>query len=346
MGPPVLSVRGVPPLALTMGEPAGIGGEITLKAWSGRGGGTAPFFVIDEPGRLGDLSRRIGVTAAIRAIKSPGEATAVFADALPVLDIPFDVSLAAQSIPGKPDPANAQAVLASIETAVRLVMSGDAGAVVTNPIHKQTLYAADFPHPGHTEYLAALAGADAAPVMMLAAGGFRVVPVTVHQGLAEALGSLNTLAITQAGLITAAALQKDFGLAQPRIAVAGLNPHAGEGGAMGTEEDQIIAPAVSALARAGIDAFGPVAPDTLFTPKARDTYDAALCMYHDQALIPIKTIAFGTAVNVTLGLPFVRTSPDHGTAFDIAGTGQASETSLLAALDMAAGMALHRATAQ
>ena len=158
--------------------------------------------------------------------------------------------------------------------------------------------------------------------------------------------SLNTGAITQAGLITHAALKQDFGLPHPRIAVAGLNPHAGEGGAMGSEEDQIIAPAVSALTEVGIDAFGPIAPDSLFTPQARDTYDAALCMYHDQALIPIKTVAFETAVNVTLGLPFVRTSPDHGTAFDIAGTGQASETSLLAALDMAAGMVRYRATAQ
>ena len=334
------------PLALTLGEPAGIGGEITLKAWAGRGGGTAPFFVIDDPGRLEDLSRRIGVTAAIQAIKSPGQATAVFADALPVLDLPLDVPWATETIPGKPNPANARAVLASIETAVRLVMAGDAGAVVTNPIHKQTLYAADFPHPGHTEYLAALAGADVTPVMMLAAGGFRVVPVTVHQSLADALSSLTTPAITEAGLITASALQNDFGLAWPRIAVAGLNPHAGEGGALGSEEAQIIAPAVSALTSAGIDAFGPVAPDSLFTPKARDTYDAALCMYHDQALIPIKTVAFETAVNVTLGLPFVRTSPDHGTAFDIAGTGQASETSLLAALEMAAAMARRRATSK
>jgi 4-hydroxythreonine-4-phosphate dehydrogenase len=279
---------------------------------------------------------------AIKLIRSPSEANAVFPQALPVLG----AALPNEAIPGQPDPANAQAVLSSIETAVRLVMSGDAGAVVTNPIHKQSLYEANFPYPGHTEYLAALAGDDITPVMMLAAGSFRVVPVTVHQSLTEALSDLNTGAITQAGLITHAALKQDFGLPHPRIAVAGLNPHAGEGGAMGSEEDQIIAPAVSALTEVGIDAFGPIAPDSLFTPQARDTYDAALCMYHDQALIPIKTVAFETAVNVTLGLPFVRTSPDHGTAFDIAGTGQASETSLLAALDMAAGMVRYRATAQ
>jgi len=282
------------------------------------------------------------VMTAIKLIRSPSEANAVFPQALPVLG----AALPNEAIPGQPDPANAQAVLSSIETAVRLVMSGDAGAVVTNPIHKQSLYEANFPYPGHTEYLAALAGDDITPVMMLAAGSFRVVPVTVHQSLTEALSDLNTGAITQAGLITHAALKQDFGLPHPRIAVAGLNPHAGEGGAMGSEEDQIIAPAVSALTEVGIDAFGPIAPDSLFTPQARDTYDAALCMYHDQALIPIKTVAFETAVNVTLGLPFVRTSPDHGTAFDIAGTGQASETSLLAALDMAAGMVRYRATAQ
>ena len=324
-----------------MGDPAGIGGEITINAWAGRSDGTAPFFVIDDPGRLSDLSRRIGVMTAIKIIQSPGEARDVFPHALPVLGNALSVA----AVPGKPDPANAPAVLSSIETAVRLVMSGDAGAVVTNPIHKKTLYAANFPYPGHTEYLAALAGDNIIPVMMLAAGGFRVVPVTVHQSLVEALKSLNTGIITEAGLITHAALIRDFGLPHPRIAVAGLNPHAGEGGAMGSEEDQIIAPAVAALTEVGINAFGPIAPDSLFTPQARDTYDAALCMYHDQALIPIKTVAFETAVNVTLGLPFVRTSPDHGTAFDIAGTGQASETSLLAALDLAAAMVRYRASA-
>ena len=330
------------PLALTMGEPAGIGGEVALNAWAGRSDVTAPFFVIDDPGRLADLSRQIGAMTAIKIIQSPSEAIAVFDSALPVMGIALPV----EAVPGEPDPANASAVLSSIETAVRLVMSGEAGAVVTNPVHKQTLYEADFPHPGHTEFLAALSGDDIVPVMMLAAGGFRVVPVTVHQSLAEALKSLNTGAITQAGLITAEALKRDFGIPNPRIAVAGLNPHAGEGGALGSEEDQIIAPAVSALTEVGIDAFGPVAPDTLFTSQARNGYDAALCMYHDQALIPIKTVAFETAVNITLGLPFVRTSPDHGTAFDIAGTGKADETSLVAALNMAAEMIRHRATAQ
>ncbi len=332
------------PLALTMGEPAGIGGEITLKAWSRGGAGRharAPFFVIDDPARLEKTARRMELDVPIRVIETPGDAPGVFAEALPVLEI----ALAAEAVPGKPDPANAKAVQAAIETAVRLVMAGEASAVVTNPIHKQTLYAEDFPYPGHTEFLAHLAGIDTPPVMMLAADELRVVPVTIHQSLADAVRDLNTLAITQVGLITAAALQSDFGLARPRLAVAGLNPHAGEGGAMGSEEAQIIAPAVAALEEVGIDAFGPVAPDSLFTPQALETFDAALCMYHDQALIPIKALAFDRAVNVTLGLPFVRTSPDHGTAFDIAGTGKASENSLVAAIDMAAGMARRRIAA-
>jgi len=322
-----------------MGEPAGIGGEITLKAWAGHKV-MAPFFVIDDPARLEQTARRMGLDVPIRVIGDPGDAAGVFADAVPVLKI----SLAAEPVPGHPDPANAKAVLAAIEMAVRLVTAGEAAAVVTNPIHKQTLYVADFPYPGHTEYLAALAGIDTSPVMMLAADELRVVPVTIHQSLAEAIRDLNTGAITGAGLIAAAALQSDFGVARPRLAVAGLNPHAGEGDAMGSEETQIIAPAVAALQEVGIDAFGPVAPDTLFTPQARQSYDAAICMYHDQALIPIKALAFERAVNVTLGLPFVRTSPDHGTAFDIAGTGTAGETSLVAALNLAAGMARRRAT--
>ncbi len=328
------------PLVLTMGEPAGIGGEITLKAWAGRHA-SAPFFVIDDPARLEQTALRMGLDVPLRVIGAPGDAPGVFTEALPVLEI----ALAAEAVPGIPDPANAKAVQAAIETAVRLVMAGEASAVITNPIHKQTLYAEDFPYPGHTEFLAHLAGIDAPAVMMLAADELRVVPVTIHQSLADAVRDLNTLAITQAGLITAAALQSDFGLARPRLAVAGLNPHAGEGGAMGSEETQIIAPAVAALEEVGIDAFGPVSPDTLFTPKALETYDAALCMYHDQALIPIKALAFDRAVNVTLGLPFVRTSPDHGTALDIAGTGKASEASLVAALRMAADMARRRAEA-
>ena len=285
------------------------------------------------------MAGRLKFAVPLRAIASPGEAQAVFAKALPVLPI----ALGGEPKPGKPDPANAQAVIASIETAVRLTMAGAAAAVVTNPIHKATLYDAGFRYPGHTEFLAALAGIRTPPVMMLAAAELRVVPVTVHLSLKEALARLTTDAIVQAGEITAKALKMDFGVAKPRLAVAGLNPHAGEAGALGSEEASIIRPAVARLKDAGIDAVGPLAPDAMFAPAARKGYDAALCMYHDQALIPIKAIAFDSAVNVTLGLPFVRTSPDHGTAFDIAGTGKASATSLMAALGMAAAMARRRA---
>ena len=333
-----------PVLALTMGEPAGIGGEITLKAWTHRAR-LDPFFVIDDPDRLRELARRTGPEVPIQTIGAPSEAAQIFAEALPVFPTERVAPLPAPVIAGQPDTANAKSVITSIETAVRLVLAGDAAAIVTNPIHKQVLYKADFPHPGHTEFLASLAGIDTPPVMMLAADKFRVVPVTIHQSLRDAIDSLDTGAITQAGLITAAALRQDFGIPRPRLAVAGLNPHAGEGGAMGTEETHIIAPAVEALREVGIDVFGPVAPDALFTAKARNNYDAAICMYHDQALIPIKSIAFEHAVNVTLGLPFVRTSPDHGTALDIAGTGEADESSLLAALALAGAMSRRRAAA-
>ncbi|NQU61430.1 MAG: 4-hydroxythreonine-4-phosphate dehydrogenase PdxA [Rhodospirillales bacterium] len=329
-------------IALTMGEPAGIGGEIALKAWAKRDHEIPPFFVIDDPGRLEKIASTLNLDTPVRAIGSPTEAAAVFASALPVLETPLPVDV----VPGHPDPANADTVKGAIETAVRLVTSGQALALVTNPIHKGTLYAGGFRFPGHTEYLAALAEIDTAPVMMLASPDLRVVPVTVHVSLADALAQLNTGSITHAGLVTAAALGQDFGITRPRLAVAGLNPHAGENDAMGSEETQIIAPAIEALKEAGIDAFGPVPPDALFTPGMRKTYDAAICMYHDQALIPIKAIAFDDAVNVTLGLPFVRTSPDHGTAFDIAGQGKADESSLIAALKMAAAMVHNRAAAQ
>ena len=332
----------LPPLALTMGEPAGIGGEIALKAWCHRDNGVPPFFIIDDSSRLEKIASGFGLKAPVQAISSPSEAMAVFASALPVLETPLAVDVAA----GKPDPANAVAVKGAIEAAVKLVISGQASAVVTNPIHKGTLYAGDFPYPGHTEFLAALAGMKTAPVMMLASDELRVVPVTVHLSLAEAIAQLNTGSISHAGLVTAAAMAQEFSIAKPRLAVAGLNPHAGENDAMGSEETQIIAPAIEALKETGIDAFGPVPPDAMFTPGMRNSYDAAICMYHDQALIPIKAISFATAVNVTLGLPFVRTSPDHGTAFDIAGTGKADESSLVAALRMAADMAENRATAQ
>ena len=327
------------PLALTAGEPAGIGGEITLKAWlAWRQAPPAPFFTIDDPKRLARLAAALGLAVPVEAIAAPDEAPALFARALPVLPLDFPAPVT----PGRLDPANAPAVIAAIEAAVRFVREGRAAALVTNPIQKETLYAAGFSHPGHTEFLGELAG-GMRPVMMLVAPGLRVVPVTVHLALKAALAALDGGAIEEVGRIAAASLEADFGIARPRLAVAGLNPHAGEGGAMGREDIDIIAPAIARLRAAGIDAFGPLAPDTMFHAEARRRYDAALCMYHDQALIPLKTIDFDGGVNVTLGLPFIRTSPDHGTALDIAGRGIARAESLVAALDLAARMSLRRA---
>jgi len=329
------------PLALTMGEPAGVGGETTLRAWLRRGD-IPSFFAIDDAERLRRVAHDLGIDAPVRTVTAPDEAPEVFPDAVPVLH----QSLPADPVPGRPDPANARAVVASIETAVRLARGGAAAGVVTNPISKETLYGAAFTFPGHTEFLGALAGDRTTPVMMLACAELRVVPVTIHVSLAEAIRTLDTGRIVGTAAITAEALTGDFGIARPRLAVAGLNPHAGEGGAMGHEDAEIVAPVVAELRARGIDAFGPAPPDTLFAPGARSGYDAAICMYHDQALIPLKTLDFDGGVNVTLGLPFVRTSPDHGTAFDIAGTGRAREGSLVAALRMAAAIAAQRAAAR
>jgi 4-hydroxythreonine-4-phosphate dehydrogenase len=326
---------------VTMGEPAGIGGEIALKAWLGRAHGVPPFYLIDDPGRLAELAESLGWPVPIRVIDGPDAALPVFGDALPV--VPLGIALRAR--PGRPDPADAQAVVGAIEAGVRDVTSGRAAALVTNPIHKESLYRAGFSYPGHTEYLAALADAAEPPVMLLACPGLRVVPVTIHLPLKRAIKHLSAPAIVHAGRITDAALRRDFGVATPTIAVAGLNPHAGEAGALGREEIEIIEPAVAELRAAGIEVRGPLPPDTMFHPEARATFDAALCMYHDQALIPIKTIDFYGGVNVTLGLPFVRTSPDHGTAFAIAGRGVARAESLIAALRLAAEMAARRAVA-
>jgi 4-hydroxythreonine-4-phosphate dehydrogenase len=326
------------PLALTMGEPAGIGGEIALLAWRRRSEARlAPFFLIDDPGRLERLAAALGWTAPLSRIAAPEEAADAFAQALPVLPLALPRPVAA----GRPDPANASAVIAAIAAGADLAAAGRAGALVTNPIQKETLYAAGFRHPGHTEFLAERAG-GAMPAMMLVCDELRVVPVTIHQPLREALASLSVERIVATGRIAAAGLQRDFGIDRPRLAVAGLNPHAGEHGALGREEIEIIAPAVAALRAAGIEADGPAPADTLFHPAARRRYDAALCMYHDQALIPLKTIDFAGGVNVTLGLPFVRTSPDHGTALDIAGAGSADPTSLIAALRLAGEMAARR----
>jgi 4-hydroxythreonine-4-phosphate dehydrogenase len=307
-----------------MGDPAGIGPEITRAAWCALRE-TGPVFAL-----IGD--ERLGIPIA-----SMEEAVACFPSALPVL--PLD--LTAEPRHGQPDPRNAPAVVESIERATRLALAGEAGGIVTNPISKATLYGAGFAYPGHTEFLGALTGCPF-PVMMLANAYLRVVPVTVHVSLRRALEDLGTGAIVEAARITAAALREQFGVAEPRLAVAGLNPHAGEGGAMGDEEERLIQPAIEALRAEGIAASGPWPPDTMFTPTARAGYDAAICMYHDQALIPLKTLDMASGVNVTLGLPIVRTSPDHGTAFDIAGKGVADPASLVAALRLAGDLVERR----
>ena len=330
------------PLALTMGEPAGVGGDITLKSWLRRDEGLPVFFTIDDPGRLIKLAKHLDLDVPVRIISDPLDALDCFYDALPVLSEP----LVAPPVAGTPNPQNAKAVINAIERAVALTASERASAVVTNPIAKDVLYDAGFKFPGHTEFLAHLAshvtGEDVKPVMMLACDKLRVVLATVHVSVRDAVEKLNADTIVEVARITDAALKRDFAIAAPTIAVAGLNPHAGEGGAMGREEIDIIAPAIERLKAEGIDAVGPMPPDTMFTAHALPTYDVALCMYHDQGLIPVKTLDFN-GVNITLGLPFVRTSPDHGTAFNIAGTGKACEDSLMAALRTAAEMADARA---
>jgi 4-hydroxythreonine-4-phosphate dehydrogenase len=318
------------PLILTMGEPAGIGAEITGGAWRQLREAGPCFALIDDAGR------NFGVPIA--RITAPEDACTAFPSALPVLDRP----LGGQVVPGRPNPAHARHVIAAIEEAVALAKSGRAAAVVTNPIQKASLTAAGFPHPGHTEFLGELAGTGVAPVMMLACPELRVVPVTVHEALAKAIARLTPDLIMETSRIVDAALRRDFGIASPRLAIAGLNPHAGEAGTMGREEIDIIAPAIALLRAEGIDARGPMPPDTMFTALARPGYDVAICLYHDQALIPIKTIDMAGGVNVTLGLSIIRTSPDHGTALDIAGKGLADPASLIAAIKMAGELAQKR----
>ena len=325
------------PLAVTMGEPAGIGGELSLKAWAMRRHGDRPFFVLDDAARLAALADELSLDIPVQAVDRPADARQVFETALPVLPVRLRAPVRA----GRPDPANAPATLEAIERAVELAMGGEIAGMVTNPIQKKTLQEAGFRHPGHTEYLAELAG-GVEVAMMLACPALRVVPVTIHLSLAEAVRTLDAAKIVRAGRVAATGLRSLFGIDHPRLAVAALNPHAGEQGSMGHEESKVIAPAIAALKRDGIDATGPAPADTLFHAAARTKYDAVLCMYHDQALIPLKTVDFAGGVNVTLGLPFVRTSPDHGTALDISGTGRADPTSLIAALRMADDMARRR----
>jgi 4-hydroxythreonine-4-phosphate dehydrogenase len=322
-------------LALTLGEPAGIGPELTLLAWKRRDAlALPPFYVVADKDFLAGLAYRLQLAVPIAAV-SPAEAASVFARALPVIDLGLPVTAA----PGRPDATSGPAAIASIRAAVADVLAQRALAVVTNPVAKTVLYRSGFAEPGHTEYLAKLTeeatGVPVQAVMMLWSPDLAVVPVTIHLPLREVPDRLTIDLIVNTGRISARGLRDRFGIDRPRLAVAGLNPHAGEAGALGAEDHSIVAPAVAQLRAEGIEARGPIAADTLFHRAARATYDAALCMYHDQALIPIKTLAFDHAVNVTLGLPFVRTSPDHGTAFDIAGSGRADPSSLAAALRLA-----------
>jgi 4-hydroxythreonine-4-phosphate dehydrogenase len=326
-------------LALTLGEPAGIGPDITFAAWRRRAElGLAPFYLLADPAFIGRRAERIAPDVSIRVVE-PAAATAAFEAALPVVDIGIEVS----AEPGRPDRSSAPAVLAAIRRAVADVAAGAARAIVTNPIAKDVLYRSGFAEPGHTEYLAKLAtessGVAARPVMMLWSPELAVVPVTIHLPLKDVVPTLTTDLVVETGRIVARDLRVRFGIARPRLAVAGLNPHAGEQGALGDEDLTVVRPAVERLKAEGIDAHGPSPADSLFHRAARASYDVVLAMYHDQALIPIKTLAFDHAVNVTLGLPFVRTSPDHGTAFDIAGTGRANPESLIAALQLAARLA-------
>jgi 4-hydroxythreonine-4-phosphate dehydrogenase len=330
----------VQPLALTLGEPAGIGPDLAVAVWRRRAELDLPrFYLIADPDFIRRRAERLNLEVPI-AMVTPAAAAAAFPSALPVVDL--DVAVSAE--PGRPDRSSAPAAIASLRRAVADVLSGAAAAVVTSPVAKNVLYSWGFAEPGQTEFLATLAqettGKWQRPVMMLWSPELAVVPVTIHLPLREIFAHLSTELVIETGRIVARNLAGRFRIPRPRLAVAGLNPHAGEEGTLGEEDRAIVAPAVARLKADGIDVRGPLPADSLFHQRARASYDAALCMYHDQALIPIKTLAFDHAVNVTLGLPFVRTSPDHGTAFDIAGTGTADATSLVAALRLAARLAM------
>jgi 4-hydroxythreonine-4-phosphate dehydrogenase len=326
------------PLALTLGEPAGIGPDIAIQAWLRRNELKLPaFYLLGDGEFLDRRARTLGLKVRFAEVGAE-DAYDAFPDALPVVTTGHTAS----AEPGHPDSTSAGAATASIRQAVADVIAGRASAVVTNPIAKSVLYRAGFQHPGHTEFLAELAaigGHTPQPVMMLWSPVLAVVPVTIHLSLRDAITRLSSDLIVATARIVAADMKTRLGLANPRLAMSGLNPHAGEDGSLGDEERTIVAPAIEILRSEGIQVRGPLPADTMFHEAARMTYDCAICMYHDQALIPVKALAFEDAVNVTLGLPFIRTSPDHGTAFDIAGTGKASPSSLVAALRLASRMA-------
>ncbi len=345
IAPPLIAQQ---PIAMTMGEPAGIGVEIALKAWSRRAiYDLQPFYLIADLDLVREAAAVLaaamaptrGKTLKVIEIASPAQCIDHFEQGLPVLPRP----LAEKPVPGVLNKANAAAVLGAIETAVEHVRSGQAAAIVTNPIQKSVLHEAGFGHPGHTEYLAELCGAEHPPVMMLSCPGLKTVPVTIHLALEDAIAALTTEMIVEQAVITAEALDRDLGFRPPRLAIAGLNPHAGEAGDMGRAEIEIIQPAIEQLRARGISVIGPMASDSMFHEAARDTYDVAICMYHDQALIPVKALGFEYGINVTLGLPIVRTSPDHGTALDIAGKGRANSLSLTSAVAYAGLIARYRA---
>jgi 4-hydroxythreonine-4-phosphate dehydrogenase len=327
------------PIALTMGDPAGISTEITILAWKQRtSSGISPFFVLSRQSLFDQLMQLEGFRIPTVIISSPDEANEAFDHALPILELPDAVDI----LPGQPDPTAGAMTIQSISTAVDLVRNGRASCVVTNPINKHVLYQAGFTFPGHTEYLAELAkqwgNEDIRPVMMLVSKQMRTVPLTIHIALADVEKLISKELISETARIISSDMKKYFGLQSPRISVAGLNPHAGESGAMGKTEIDIIEPTIEALKREGLNISGPFPADTLFHAAARKTYDVVIGMYHDQALIPIKTLGFDEGVNTTLGLPFVRTSPDHGTAYDIAGKGLANPQSLIEALKLAKKM--------
>lgn len=334
----------VPPLAVSIGDPSGVGADVALSAWLRRTElSLPPFMLIADPKQLAARAQHLGLTVPIATIEASAEAADIFNDKLPVLPL---VNAHKES-PGRPLPENAAGVIEAIERAVALTLRGETSAIVTCPIAKKPLYDAGFKHPGHTEFLAELAsqhlGRTVIPVMMLAGPELRAVPVTIHIPLVEVPRVLTKDDILEVAYITAQELTDRFGIAAPRIAISGLNPHAGEGGALGKEDDAIIRPAVEKLQRKGINAWGPLPADTMFHAPARSTYDVAICMYHDQALIPAKALAFDETVNVTLGLPFIRTSPDHGTAFDIAAKGIARPDSFIASIRLAQELAENQA---
>jgi 4-hydroxythreonine-4-phosphate dehydrogenase len=328
------------PLALSLGDPAGIGPELIAEAWARRESERLPpFFAVGGVRLLAAAAEARGLSVPLEPIAAPAEAANVFARALPVLG-----ELDGVYRPGEPDSDGARLAFASLEAAVGLAIVGSAGGVVTGPIAKARLAEVGFHFPGQTEYIAHRCGVAAQDaVMMLAGPRLRTVPLTVHVALARVPELLSVDLIRRRATIAAAALRRDFGIDNPRIAVAALNPHAGEDGKFGDEEARVIAPAIAALIEAGIAATGPHPADALFAPHMRDSFDVALCMSHDQALIPLKALDFDSGVNVTLGLPVVRTSPDHGTAFAIAGTGKADAGATIAAIRMAGECAARRA---